>query len=103
MGKPAFLCGKRFQEASITPYRLMDFEALLNFPDARGDGLDHGHTEFAFQRFDQADGLQRGAKDVNGVGAFVLIEGLLDDQDKPFTSRPENQEFDPVVGFVHAD
>jgi hypothetical protein len=54
-------------------------EALLDFPDARGDRLHDRHAQFAFQRRNQKKRFERRAQDVNGIRARVLGKGLLDE------------------------
>ena len=47
------LCRKRLQQAAVAFDGFMDIQALLDFPDARGDGLHDWHVQLAFEGRDQ--------------------------------------------------
>src|SRR5215470_12299952 len=50
---------ERFEQAAIALDRLVHMEALLDFPDARGDRLHDRHAQLAFEWRNQGKGLKR--------------------------------------------
>src|SRR6266478_8544763 len=63
---------------AVAAARLPDMESLLEFPDPRGDWMDHRHLQVLLDRLDDGKRAPARAEHVDRIGALGLEEVLLD-------------------------